>query len=110
MVDVVQSRYGWSDEYVFDVMPAERIRMIFNIVNSQRNEEKKDNLRTQAFSVWLTNNSKGISFDEFIGELNLHHVDPDEAEKDEGMTADDAWDVARNILKNFRPNENEVVE
>ena len=108
MVDVVQARYGWTDEYVFDTLPAERIRMVFDIVNSQRAEEQKDRMRLEAFSVWLTNNEKKLSFDEFVGQLNLPYVDPDEAERDDNMSADDAWDVAYNILKNFRPNGSEV--
>ncbi|MFC5587552.1 hypothetical protein ACFPRA_01345 [Sporosarcina soli] len=107
MVDVVQSRYGWTDEYVFDILPAERIRMVFEIVNSQRHEEQKDKLRLEAFSVWLTHNDKGISFDEFVSQLNLAYVDPDETERDNEMTADDAWGVARNILSNFH-HRNEV--
>lgn len=108
MVDVVQARYGWTDEYVFDVLPAERVKMIFDIVNSQRNEEQKDKLRIEAFSVWLTHNEKGISFDEFVSKLNLPFVDPDEAEHDANITADDAWEIAHNILRRFRPNESEV--
>lgn len=108
MVDVVQARYGWTDEYVFDVLPAERVKMIFEIVNSQRNEEQKDKLRLEAFSVWLTRNEKGISFEEYVSKLNLPFIDPDEAEQDANITADDAWDIAHNILRRFRPNESEV--
>lgn len=108
MVDVVQARYGWTDEYVFGVLPAERVRMVFDIVNSQRHEEQKEKLRIEAFSVWLTHNEKGISFDDFVNQLNLSYVDPDEAKQDEDITADDAWDIAHNILRRFRPNESEV--
>lgn len=108
MVDVVQARYGWTDEYVFNTLPAERVRMVFDIVNSQKQEEQKEKLRIEAFSVWLTHNEKGISFEDFINQLNLSYVDPDEVEQHKDITADEAWDIARNILSRFRPSESEV--
>lgn len=105
MVDVVQARYGWNDEYVFDTLPVERVRMLFDIVNSQRAEEQKEQMRLHAFSTWLTNNEKGLSFNDFVSQLNLPYIDPDEAAVDNEMTAEDAWNVAYNILSRFDPSE-----
>ena len=105
MVDVVQSRYGWTDDYVFDTMPAERVRQIFEIVISQKSEERLTDMRLHAYSVWLdtslTHGSVG-SFEEFLTKVGLSYVDPDEIEAAKEV---DGNEVARNILSRFRPNE-----
>lgn len=102
MIDTVQARYGWTDEYILHSIPSERAFMIFEIVASQIAEERKERMREQAFNAWLMGGSD-MPLDNYIAKLNLTYVDPDEMAIDNEITSDEAFDIAYGILSRFQP-------
>lgn len=81
-MDLIQARYGWTDEYVLETLPVERVMTLFKNIGQYRNEEKKEKLREQAFNAWLSSGSE-MDYGSFLNSLNLgdevEHVSKEEA-------------------------------
>lgn len=95
MADMIQHRYGWTDEYLFGELPVERVLSIFDTLKETLPREKREEMKMQAMGAFLQGAGGDMDYESYLIHLGLHEAL--EAEKD--ITAAEAIEKGRNILK-----------
>lgn len=95
MADLIQQRYGWTDEYLFDTLPLERVLSVFDTLKETLPREKRNELQQQAFNAFLQGAGGEMDYESFLIHIGLHESVHQEKE----VTADEAKEKARNIFK-----------
>lgn len=101
MVDLIQHRYGWTDEVVFS-LPFGRFQDLCELLVEIREEETVERYRLQAYPVYLQSGQEGVSFGDFLSSLGLAYDTDSPKQKD--MDAVEAIDHAHSILEKFKKN------
>lgn len=99
MVDLIQHRYGWTDEVVFS-LPYARFLDICDVVIEARKEEDTESYRKAAFTAYLNAGLENVSYGQYLDGLGLG--DESSGDKNEILSADDAVDKAHSILAKFQ--------
>lgn len=99
MVDLIQHRYGWTDEVVFN-LPYSRFQDLCELLVEIKEEESVEKYRLQAYPVYLSSGQEGSTFGEFLNVLGIGYER--HSPKDKEMSAEQAVDHAHDILKLFQ--------
>lgn len=70
MVDLIQHRYGWTDEVVFS-LPYARFLDIFEMLLELKREESLEQYRLSAFTAYLLRQQDDGSFQDFVETLGI---------------------------------------
>ena len=79
IIDLIQARYGWHDQILFD-LPAARFLQICSTVIEAYEREHKDRYIQEAYNAWqiievvkgiMSDNVKGMNFNEYLKRMNL---------------------------------------
>lgn len=97
LVDLIQHRYGWTDEVVFN-LPYARFLDICEVVVEQTHEDRTQQFRYAAFTSFLVSGLKDTSFDQYIESLGLS---PKSNAPKKVVKAEDALAKANEILAKF---------
>lgn len=99
MVDLIQHRYGWTDEVVFS-LPYARFLDIQEVVVEQTNEDKIEGYRRAAYTSYLLSGLEGVSFKDYLESLGIG--ENQNHSQDKQVTAKEAVNKAHDILAKFQ--------
>lgn len=97
---MIQSRYGWTDEYLLEKLPYARLLEVARVASLAALEEERSRWRRVAFAVWMLMRIQ-VPLDQFYAELGLGGGEAP-GPKAERITAKEALARAEEILKRFR--------
>jgi hypothetical protein len=99
MVDLIQHRYGWTDEVVFS-LPYARFLDICELVIERANEDKTEGYRRAAYTAYLRSGLEDTSFGQYLESLGIgeNQAHP----QDKKVTKEQAVNKAHDILAKFQ--------
>ncbi len=96
-MDLIQARYGWTDDIVF-ALPYTRFSQLQKLLYEKYEEEGREKYRLQAFSAWLQGAGQKKTFGQFLKHLKLQ---PKTAKKEE-MSKEDSKRQAQANIENAK--------
>ena len=79
--DIVQARYGWSDEYILD-LPYARFQDLIKTVQKARSSEADEQLQIAAFIGWqyhISTTPKSMSLKKWLARMGIGKKDTEPA-------------------------------
>lgn len=103
-VDLVQSRYGWTDQEILSI-PYARLLQHFELAHEGHQEALKEKYRQVAFHVWLENADKDSpNFNEYLAGLGLSDdiMAQSTSKRDMDVTKEEALKKAEEVMRMFQ--------
>lgn len=106
-VDLIQSRYGWTDQEVLD-LPYARFREILEVVVDAVGQEKRDRMVEAAFIGWQgylgwpkAKGRQPMQFRRWLSQMGLEDKPEPPSEAERTRTILKARDVERKVVEVF---------
>lgn len=100
MVDLIQHRYGWTDEVVFS-LPYARFHDICELVMKLNKEENMERYRLSAYTAYLLKTPENTSFGSYLESLGLGYEEESEKAKLKKVSKEHSINKAYEILDKF---------
>jgi len=101
-IELIQSRYGWSDEYILS-LPYARFIQIAMLIAEAKTRESKERMVDAAFIAWLLNPKGHKKFKDYLKSIKmLDFKSKVQVNGDLKQIKDEAIKKANEVLEKFR--------
>jgi hypothetical protein len=103
-VDEISARYGWTDDYIYDLAYSRFIEIVELIFEKKQEEEKKDYVQS-AFVGWqyiMTQTTQNLPFQKYLEKLGLLRKTKEQKMLEKKKMKQEAEDIIKQITEAFK--------